>query len=256
MSGSGHRVVFGVGPVSELVGRRPESVTYLLVDARRSEKRGDPVAAIVSAAAHSGIATREADAGELDRLAEGGAHQGAIALTGEYAYADLEDLLAIAAERRETPLVVALDGVTDPHNLGAILRSAYLLGAHGVIVPRDRAGRVTPVVTKASAGATEHLAVAQVVNLTRALETLKEAGLWVAGVSAGRGGPLWSFDGLGPTALVLGSEGKGIRPLVAKTCDHHVEIPMSGAAVGSFNVSVAAALTLYEISRQRALRSS
>jgi 23S rRNA (guanosine2251-2'-O)-methyltransferase len=151
-------------------------------------------------------------------------------------------------------LVVALDGVEDPRNLGAILRSAYLLGADGVIIPEHRAAQMTAIVAKASAGASELIAVAQVGNLVRALEELRELGLWRVAVDATADAqPLEAIDGALPLCLVLGGEGSGVRPLVARNCDFHAVIPMADGrgAIGSFNVSVAAALALYEIRRQR-----
>jgi 23S rRNA (guanosine2251-2'-O)-methyltransferase len=188
---------------------------------------------------------------ELDRAAgEGGRHQGVVAWLGEFGYADLDDVLASIGDERA--LIVALDGVEDPRNLGAIVRSAYLLGAHGVLIPEHRAAQVTAVVAKASAGASELVPIAQVGNLVRALEQLREAGVWRVGVHAVDGAqPITAIDGKLPLALVLGSEGGGVRPLVSKHCDFHAIIPMAQTAVGSFNVSVAAAIALYEIRRQR-----
>jgi 23S rRNA (guanosine2251-2'-O)-methyltransferase len=174
-----------------------------------------------------------------------------VAWLGAFGYAELDDVLAAAVG--EPALVVVLDGVEDPRNLGAIVRSAYLLGAHGVIIPEHRAAQVTAVVGKTSAGASELVPIAQVGNLVRALEQLREAGLWRVGVHAASGAqPIDAIDGKLPLALVLGSEGGGVRPLVSKQCDFHAIIPMVHTAVGSFNVSVAAAIALYEVRRQRA----
>ena len=146
--------------------------------------------------------------------------------------------------------------MTDPHNLGAIARSAHALGAQGLIVPRDRSAAVSAVVTKASAGAIEHLSTARVTNLVRALEQLKESGLWTAALAAGpRCAPALAARHRVPLCLVLGAEGSGIRPLVARTCDFQVEIPMRAGGVGSLNVSVAAGIALYEIARQRGQRA-
>jgi 23S rRNA (guanosine2251-2'-O)-methyltransferase len=192
---------------------------------------------------------------ELDRMADGARHQGVIAETRPYRYAEPEDMLAAAEAAGEPPLIVVLDGVTDPHNLGAIARSAYLMGAHGLIVPRDRSAEVNPTSTKVSAGAVEHLAIAQVTNLFRTLGELKDHGLWIHGVAAEEGAQeLAATDLRGPVCLVLGSEGAGLRPLVARQCDLFTVIPMVGSQVGSFNVSVAAAIALYECRRQRSGR--
>jgi 23S rRNA (guanosine2251-2'-O)-methyltransferase len=152
----------------------------------------------------------------------------------------------------EPALIVALDGVEDPRNLGAILRSAYLLGATGVIIPEHRAAQVTAGAAKASAGASELLPIAQVGTLVRALDELRELGVWRVAVHATETSqPIAAIDGTLPLVLVLGAEGFGVRPLVAKNCDFHALIPMARTGVGSFNVSVAAALALYEMRRQR-----
>jgi 23S rRNA (guanosine2251-2'-O)-methyltransferase len=250
--GPGERSVYGVGPVREVVARRPQSVKVLWVDPQRAGKSaGDPVAQIVQAARAAGIRVEDRDRQTLDGAAgEGGRHQGVIAWLGAFGYADVDDLVAGAAG--EPALIVALDGVEDPRNLGAILRSAYLLGAHGVIIPEHRAAQVTAVVAKASAGASELVPIAQVGNLVRALDQLRELGLWRVAVHAEMDAkPISEIDGTLPLVLVLGAEGTGVRPLVAKNCDFHALIPMQRSAVGSFNVSVAAALALYEMRRQR-----
>jgi 23S rRNA (guanosine2251-2'-O)-methyltransferase len=258
MRGPGERLVFGAGPVRELILRRPAAVRAVWVDPHRAGRTtSDPVAAIVTAARAAGIRIEDRDRAALDRAAgEGGRHQGVIAWLGAYAYADVDDLVAAAGAAGEPALVVALDGVEDPRNLGAILRSAYLLGAHGAIIPEHRAAGVTPAVAKASAGASELLPIAQVPNLVRALDQLRELGLWRVAVHDAPGAqPIDTIDGALPLCLVLGAEGTGVRPLVAARCDFHAVIPMARAAVGSFNVSVAASLALYEVRRQRARRS-
>lgn len=244
------RSIYGVGPIRELVARRPESVRAIWVDPRRAEKSaGDPVAQIVTAARAAGIRVEDRDRAALDRAAgEGARHQGVVAWLGELTYVELEDLIPADGPA----LVVALDGVEDPRNLGAILRSAYLLGAHGVVIPEHRSAQVTAIVAKSSAGASELLPIAQVGNLVRALEQLRELDVWRVAVHAAEGArPIDELDGKLPLCLVLGAEGGGVRPLVAKNCDFHAVIPMQRAGVGSFNVSVAAALALYEVRRQR-----
>jgi 23S rRNA (guanosine2251-2'-O)-methyltransferase len=253
--------VYGIGPVRELITRRASSVRVVWVDPHRASKsapqdrgsRGDPVAQIVAAARAAGVRVEDRDRAALDRTAgEGARHQGVIAWLGAFAYAELDDL---AAGTGEPALLVALDGVEDPRNLGAILRSAYLLGAGGVIIPEHRAAQVTAVVAKSSAGASELVPIAQVGNLVRALQDLRDHGLWrVAVHAADDAQPIDRIDGKLPLVLVLGAEGHGVRALVAKHCDFHAVIPMAHAAVGSFNVSVAAALALYEMRRQRAAR--
>ncbi len=247
--GPGDRVVYGAGPVRELIERKASSVTSVWVDPKRAGRStSDPVAAIVVAARAAGIRVEDRDRQALDRAAgDDSNHQGVIAWVGAFAYAELEALIADAPA-----LVVMLDGVEDPRNLGAILRSAYLLGAGGVIIPEHRAAQVTAVVAKASAGASELLPIASVPNLVRALGELRELGLWRVAVHASpEAQPIDQIDGTLPLCLVLGAEGAGVRPLVAKSCDFHAVIPMAREAVGSFNVSVAASLALYEIRRQR-----
>lgn len=249
------RVVFGIGPVRELLRARRGGALVLWVSRSRGRRGADPLAELVAEAERLGIPVEQREPAELDEAAGAGAvHQGVVAVAGAFRYAELDDIAASAQAAGPRGLVVALDGVTDPHNLGAIARSAYLFGAHGLVLPRDRAAEVTAVAVKASAGATEHLAIAQVTNLARALGELKQRGLWIAALSAGpEATPVWRLDAATtPLCLVLGAEGSGIRPLVERQCDFRVAIPMQGRAVGSFNVSVAAGVALYEIARQRA----
>jgi 23S rRNA (guanosine2251-2'-O)-methyltransferase len=250
---AGDRAIYGIGPVRELVARRPASVRAIWVDPQRAGRSArDPVADIVFAARAAGIRVEDRDRVNLDRVAgEGGRHQGVVAWLAAFAYAELDDVLG-----EHPALVVALDGVEDPRNLGAILRSAYLLGAGGVIIPEHRAAQVSPIVAKASAGASELVPIATVGNLSRALAELRERGLWRVAVHAAEGAqPIDQIEGALPLCLVLGGEGSGVRPLVAKHCDFHAIIPMARAAIGSFNVSVAAAIALYEVRRQRAARA-
>jgi 23S rRNA (guanosine2251-2'-O)-methyltransferase len=252
MSQPGARCIYGVGPVREVIARRARQIAAVWVDPRRADKSaGDPVAQIVAAARAAGIRVEDRDRAALDRAAgEGARHQGVVAWLGAFAYAELDAMYAAT-----TPaLVIALDGIEDPRNLGAIVRSAYLLGAGGVIVPEHRAARAdSPVVAKASAGASELVPIAQVGNLVRALDELRELGAWRVAVHAAPGAqPIDTIDATLPLALVIGGEGGGVRPLVAKHCDFHAVIPMRADAIGSFNASVAAAIALYDIARRRA----
>jgi 23S rRNA (guanosine2251-2'-O)-methyltransferase len=205
---------------------------------------------VAQAAAAVGVRVEEAN--DLDRRARGGVHQGVGAELAEFKYLELPDLL----ERIDgKPFLLVLDGVTDPQNLGALVRSAHALGAHGVVVPKDRAAGVTPAVTKAAAGALEHCPIVRVTNLSRALEEMKEAGIWTVALAAEGEQALGDIDLSTPIALVMGSEGSGVRPLVRKTCDHVARIPMYGN-VGSLNVAAAGAIALYEVARQRAPSSA
>jgi 23S rRNA (guanosine2251-2'-O)-methyltransferase len=252
MTNPGERIVYGAGPVRELIARRPAAVRAVWVDPHRAGRStSDPVAAIVVAARAAAIRVEDRDRRALDQAAGPDArHQGVLAWLGAFEYADVESMIPEAGPA----LLLALDGVEDPRNLGAILRSAYLLGAHGVIIPDHRAAHITAIAAKASAGASELLPVAQVGNLVRTLEELRELGLWRVAVAATpEAQPIESIDATLPLCLVLGAEGSGVRPLVSKNCDFHAVIAMAQdrGAIGSFNVSVAAALALYEIRRRR-----
>lgn len=243
------RFVYGVKPVLEVLRARPDQIEHILL----AEGRVPPQqsAELLSRARDAGVRVQKVPRERLAALAQGGVHQGVLAEVREFAYAELTDVIEAARTAGEEPLVVVLDGIQDPQNLGAIIRSAHALGAHGVVVPRDRAAGVTAAVAKASAGAVEHTRVARVVNLSRALEELKEAGLWIAAADPQSTQPLWRANLQGPLAIVVGAEGSGIRPGVLQHCDLRLSIPMSGR-VASLNASVSAAVLLYEAARQRA----
>ena len=238
-----------------VVGRN--AVTELLKSGRGIDKiyvqdgeREGSVTVIIAEAAKRGIPVTDADRRKLDMLAGGVAHQGVAALASEIEYSSLEDILDVAASRGEKPFVVIADSVNDPYNLGAIMRSACCAGAHGLIIPKRRAVSVTPAVIKASAGASEHLAVARVPNLAAAIETLKKNNIWIYALEAD-GEPYYrkDFSDTG-CALVLGSEGDGLSRIVRESADFVVSVPMYGG-VGSLNVSAAAAVVLFEAARQR-----
>ena len=235
------RVVYGSHPVRELIRSRARDVRELIVASRKEASE------IVEIAEKSNIAIRKTGLEDLRLLTGDANHQGVVALVGPYPYRDLGQLID---EQTGTPLVLALDGVTDPQNLGAIFRSALVLGATGIVLPKDRAAAVNDTVVRVSAGATEHLPCAQVTNLRRALQELKESGLWIAGTLESNGSHPADVDLAVPLAVVLGSEGKGIRPLIRRTCDLMLNIP-SAAKVASLNVAAATAAILYEVSRQR-----
>jgi 23S rRNA (guanosine2251-2'-O)-methyltransferase len=203
-------------------------------------------------AAAAGVPVRPRERADLDRLAGQPHHQGAVLRLEPFAYAGLDELLGRWRASGERAFFLLLDGITDPHNLGAILRSAGAAGCHGVIVPQDRACPVTAVVDKAAAGALEHLPLCQVVNLARTIEELKSERVWVYGLAGeAEGSTLYRADLAGDVALVVGSEGTGLRPNVRKHCDGLLAIPMHGH-VASLNASVAAAVALFEAVRQRA----
>lgn len=185
----------------------------------------------------------------LDQLSQTGRHQGVIALAAAYAYGTVEDMLKIAEEKGEPPFLILLDNIEDPHNLGAIIRTANLSGAHGVIIPKRRAVGLTAVVAKTSAGAVNYTPVAKVTNLSNTIAELKDKGMWFVCADMG-GTPMYDLDLKGPIGLVIGSEGEGVSPLVKKNCDFVASIPMKGD-IDSLNASVAAGVLAYEIVRQR-----
>jgi 23S rRNA (guanosine2251-2'-O)-methyltransferase len=253
------RVVFGVRPVEELCRARPRDVQVVYVaDGTRSPE----IDQVVQGARERGITVEFRPRRMVAELAGDAVHQGLVAITGDFAYADLHGILAAAAAAHEPPLVVLLDGITDPHNLGAIVRSAEVLGAHGVVIPERGAAPVTPAAVKASAGATERTRIARVGNLLRTIDALRDRGVRVLGASAGTGAargatqvPLLSATDLrGAVGLVVGAEGKGMREAVARRCDGLFHIPQRGA-VSSLNASVAAGIALYEAARQRSAAS-
>ena len=205
---------------------------------------------IASTARDKGVVVVECDRRKLDFMSQTHAHQGVIAVCAVREYCSVDDILAIAGERGETPFVIVCDEISDGHNLGAIIRSAECAGAHGVIIPKRRSAGLTAIVDKASAGAAEHMAIARVPNLPAAIRELKERGLWIYGTAADGQSDLWHTDFTGPLALVIGSEGDGLGRLVAESCDFIVSLPMKGR-VSSLNASAAAAITMYEILRQR-----
>ena len=200
-------------------------------------------------AAKQGVRPFLTEKERLDEMSQTGKHQGVIAEIAAYAYAEVSDLLKAAAEKGEDPFLLLLDGIEDPHNLGAILRSAHLAGAHGVIIPKNRAVGLNATVAKVSAGAINYIPVARVTNLSRTMEELKKAGLWF--VCADMDGEVMYRQNLtGPIGLVIGSEGDGVSALVKKHCDFITSIPMSGQ-IDSLNASVAAGILAFEIVRQR-----
>lgn len=241
------RIVFGVRPVEELCRARPRevSVVYLAEGTRSPETER-----VVQIAKERGVSIEIRPRRLVAELAQGGVHQGLVAITGRFRYATIEDLLDAARRAGEAPLIILLDGITDPHNLGAIARSAEVLGAHGLVIPARGSASVTPGAVKASAGATERVLIAEVTNLLRAIDALRDAGLRVLGAGAGDGAAIDKVDLKLPTALVVGAEGRGMREAVARRCDGLFHIPQRGV-VSSLNASVAAAVALYEAARQR-----
>ncbi len=206
---------------------------------------------IASKARAQGVVVVETDRRKLDALSATKAHQGVVAVAAVKDYCTVADILRAAEEKGEPPFVIVCDEISDPQNLGAVLRSAECAGAHGVIIPKRRSAGITGVVEKVSAGAAEYVPVARVPNLSAALRELKEHGLWVYGSAAGAERSLWETDFTGPVCLVIGSEGDGMGRLVAENCDFLVGIPMRGR-LDSLNAATAAGVLMYEVLRQRA----
>ena len=207
---------------------------------------------IASKARDKGIVVVECDRKKLDFMSQTHAHQGVIALCAVREYCTVEDIFAVAEERGEKPFIIVCDEISDPHNLGAIIRSAECAGAHGVIIPKRRSAGLTAIVDKASAGAAERMAIARVPNIPAAIKELKDRGLWVYGTAADGQSDLWHTDFTGNVALVIGSEGDGMGRLVRESCDFIVSLPMKGQ-VSSLNASAAAAIVMYEVLRQRSV---
>ena len=205
---------------------------------------------LASQARQAGIVVTTVARQKLDAMSQTGVHQGVIAIAAAHAYVSVEDMLQAARARGEAPLLVVCDELSDPHNLGAILRTAECAGAHGVIIPKRRSAGLTATVAKASAGAIEYMPVAKVSNLVDTLKRLKTEGVWIYGTAADGSSSLYQTDLTGPAAIVIGSEGSGISRLVAGQCDFLVSIPMKGR-INSLNASNAAAVLLYEALRQR-----
>ncbi len=243
-------IVCGLHAVLAALKRNPRQIDVIWLRADRADRRA---CEIVQAARVGHVKLQRVPRARLDELAGTGRHQGIVARTCPASRLDEHDLESFIAQLAETPLLLILDGVQDPHNLGACMRCADGAGAHAVIVPRDRAVSVTATVRRAACGAAESMPLFQVTNVSRVLRQLKRAGIWLLGASQAAGSELFEADLTGPLAVVLGGEEKGLRRLTRQHCDALVSIPMRGI-VPSLNVSVAAAVFLYEAVRQRGAR--
>lgn len=205
---------------------------------------------IAAMAKKAGIPVVDIDRRKLDTMSVTGAHQGVIAACAVREYVSVEDILNTAKEKREDPFIIVCDEISDPHNLGAIIRTAEVAGVHGIIIPKRRSAGATATVAKTSAGAIEYVPIAKVPNIVSALDELKKAGVWIYGTSADGQNDLWETDLRGPIALVIGSEGDGMSRLVSENCDFKLSIPMKGS-ISSLNASCSAAIVIYEAVRQR-----
>lgn len=238
-------IIAGRNPVMEAI-RSGRSIESILV--AKGERSGS-VVAIIAKVKQKNIPVKDVDSKKLDFLAKGVNHQGIVAQCAVKEYSTLEDIFALAEERGENPFIIVLDKIEDPHNLGAIIRTAECAGAHGVIIPERRSAGLSYTVEKTSAGALEYMPVVRVKNISAVLQKLKNKGIWVYGADMdGEHYKKVNFDGA--VALVIGNEGKGISPLVAKDCDVIVSLPMKGK-INSLNASVAAGILMYEIADKR-----
>lgn len=239
--------VYGFHPVREGLRGRRQPLELFVVEGPVNER----VQKLLDLAAERGIPVRRRRKADLDRLAGLPHHQGVVLSIEPFTFCDLDDVLAAWHASGRPAFLLLLDGITDPHNFGAILRNADAAGCHGVIVPKDRSCPVSGVVDKTSAGAVEHLPICQVTNLGRAIEQLKTANVWVYGLSGDAAGkPVYAEDLTGHVALVIGSEGEGLRQLTRQLCDGLLAIPMAGQ-VASLNAASASAVALFEVARQR-----
>ena len=245
---AGSRIVFGVHPVEELLRARPRDVAVVYV---ADGTRSPDIDRVVRLARDRGVAIEHRPRQMVAELAKAPAYQGLVAITGSYRYAGMEDIFHAATSVGEQPLLLLLDGITDPHNFGALVRSAEVLGAHGVVISDRHAAPVTGTVVKASAGATERMRITLVSNLLKTIDALRDRGLRVLGAASDAAAPpIDALDLREAVALVIGAEGQGMREAVARRCDGVFHIPQRGA-VASLNASVAGAIALYEAARQR-----
>lgn len=236
-------IIVGRNPVTEAL-RSGREIDKLMVSSEEGSMKK-----ILALAKERRIPVMKVEKSAIDRIAEGKAHQGVAAYVSAYAYAELEDIFRVAEERGEDPFIIILDNLEDPHNLGAIMRTAECAGAHGIIIPKRRACGLTEVVAKASAGAIEYMPCVKVTNIAQTIEELKERGIWVAACDMG-GTEYYKADLKGKLAVVIGSEGFGISRLVKEKCDFVVSMPMVGR-ITSLNASNAAAVIIYEVRKQR-----
>ena len=239
--------LYGIHPVMEALKAKRRRINALFLDAKKREQR---LSQIRRLADMEKIPVKTLSEQRLCDYAQNSHHHGVVAEVGPCPLVDMDQLLAMENVTAEAPFFLIIDQIVDPQNLGALMRTALAAGVHGIITPKDRSARPTPTVSKASAGAMEHIRMAQVTNVSRALNDLKKKDIWIYGLDQTAEATIYATSWTGPSALVVGSEGKGIRPLVKKTCDQLVSIPQQGP-VSSLNASVAGAVTLYEAFRQR-----
>ncbi len=245
---SKREIIYGINPVCEALrsGKRRCHVVHIA-----EGKRDVSLKDLLEEIEKTGVQLSYQKRHEIDSLVEGRKHQGVAAEFESFPYVAAREILDIAAGNKSGALILILDGITDPQNLGSIIRTAHLMGVDGVMIPQDKSAEITPTVVKASAGATEYMPVAKITNVVREMEHIKKLGYWIGGASGGEGESLYLHEFKGEnTVVVLGSEGSGMRRLVREKCDYLISIPMVGK-IDSYNASVAAAIIISEISRQR-----
>lgn len=240
-------IIYGIHPVEEALKSPHLQVEKILIATRHPTL---PFQSILQLANRRQIPVIHTQKETLEQMARGGLHQNVIAITKEIPCMDLDEILSCWKEKTTKALFLILDGIQDPQNFGSLIRTALGCGVHGIIIPKDRAVGITPTVIKASAGATAHLPIAKVTNLSRTIETLQKVGIWVYGASGQAKEKIYELDFRVNVAIIIGAEGKGIRPLVKKKCDCLFSIPMKGPLT-SFNASVSGGMILYEVMRQR-----
>jgi len=243
---NGEELVAGKHPVLEALRSGRELNKIWIAEGAQKTLTGP----IVAEAKKQGVVVQYVDKRKLDSMVPGVAHQGVVAQAAAFAYAEVEDLLALAGKRGELPFILLLDEIEDPHNLGSILRTAECTGVHGVVIPKRRSASLNATVMKTSAGAAEHVAVARVTNLAQTIDKLKEAGVWVAGTDVSAAQDVYGMKFDMPLAIVIGNESKGMGRLIKEKCDFLVKLPMLGQ-LNSLNASVAAGVLMYEVVRQR-----
>ena len=245
-------LIFGRNPVLEAL-RAEHAITKIII--AEGTDTGGAIAEVMRLAREQQIPTQFLPRQALDSAAGTGRHQGVVARTEPYTYASLDDMLALAAQRNEPPFLLLLDHIQDVHNLGPLLRTGEAVGVHGVVIPADRAVSVTAAVRKTSAGAVEHLKIAQVPNVSRTMATLKKRGVWLVGLERVESAENFlQADLTGAIGIVVGSEGQGLSRLVRESCDRLVQLPMRGQ-IGSLNASIAGSLVLYEVMKQRLVKN-
>lgn len=247
---SNKQYIFGIHAVTALIEKHPERIIRLLAAIERGDKKMD---ALLKTARRNGVEVNEASRAELDKLTDHGNHQGVAAFCAKARTYSEEDLTSLLEELDEPAFLLILDGVQDPHNLGACFRSADAAGVHAIIAPKDKATGITPVVSKVACGAAETIPFFQVTNLARTMDILKEQGVWLYGAAGEADVTLYQTDLRGAVGVVMGAEGEGLRRLTRDKCDGLVKIPMRGT-VESLNVSVATGVMLFEVLRQRSIK--